>query len=402
MSRLDALLVGRETLLHEVERVSPTGGIRREAATLLGRCEQLGVEGVEKIGANVGGIDKFFAILSEFRTAILFANLGAKVRILKDEAFGQCRKNQSAYYTPDLIVTFGDLNILVEVVRASAGTPDVFTPLHRGIEERSLPFSVESFPGVGLSCPLFDGAEKKQFEKRVDEVVDELLEKLSRVRHGSTGELWIGEHLFRYKPSAKGYAAGGVTAVHWIDDEKHENNLLKALHFKAKKQPKLPIAWQGVPFVVAYENWETECDDLRVLSTLTGTRTAYVGLKPPPVNHPPKVMAAWNSPWRRLLQEWDYGPDAECRILRCGAEPHRGICNHNSDIENTSHPEHYGAFDGCDWAQNLSGVLVLHSRYKIQWLPNPFAEEAIRELRLLDLGLSIEKLGSHHPDLLKL
>ncbi len=403
MSRLQALFSGREKQLQKVEHAFPEGGVQREAELLLERCEQLGIEGVDKFGSDVGSTDKFMSMLSEVRTAILFAGLGAKVRILKDAEFGR----QSACYTPDLIVSFGDLNILVEVFRSNSGAPDVGTPLHRGIEKRGLPFSVEYILGRDLSVPGFGHEERKKHEDLTKEVLEEVLEKLSVLPPDSAGEIVIGEHRFLYKPSPldRGYAAGGVTMAHYVNIEDHKEKLLKDLKRKADRRASLKSHphLHRIPFIVAYENWEPELRELYVLSTLTGMRTSCLGMKPPPVDHPPKVMAAWNSPWQRLLREWDYGPDAECRLIRCGDEPHRGRCHHKPDVGSTSGDEpHYGAFDGCDWAQNLSGVLVIHSRHKIQWLPNPFAAEAIRELRLLDLGLSIEKLGSHHPDLLKL
>lgn len=397
-----------------MEHAFPEGGVQHEAEDLLERCEQLGIEGVDKVTTDVDTIQKLFPVFCEIRTAILFARLGAKVRILKDLEFGRDRRGKHAPYTPDLIVSFGDLEVLVEVRQSNPGTPDVFTPLDRGLKERGLPFVVEYRPGIELSRPVFGHNEKTRIEKRVDEVVAEVLEKLNRVPHDSTGEIVIGEHRFPYMPDAtdRGYAAGGVTQAHYVNIEAHKKELLKGLKCKAGRRTSLPPHLDRTPFIVAYENWEPALRELYVLSSLTGMRTSYGGMKPPPADHPPKVLAAWNSPWQRLLQEWDYGPDSECRLIRCGVLhggqcEHNpdigGKCKHNPDVRSTSGSEpHYGAFDGCDWAENLSGVLVIHSRHKVQWLPNPFAAEAIRELRLLDLGLSIEKLGSHHPDLLKL
>lgn len=403
MSRLEALFVGRENHLEAVEHAFPEGGVRREAELLLAQCDQLGIEGAGKFGSNVGSSDKFMSMLSEVRTAILFARLGAKVIILQDEVFGRPRKNQPPYYAPDLWVTFGDLNILVEVFRSNPGAPDVATPLHRGIEKLGLPFRVEYRLGRDLSVPGFGREERKKNEDLTNEVIEEVLEKLRVLPPGCKGEIQVGEHRFLYEPSRiqRGYAAGGVTKAHWVDIEEHQKKLLQDLKRKADRRAGLPPQYQGTPFVVAYENWEPELSELRVMTTLTGSRTSYLGMKPPPVKHPAEVMAAWNSPWRRLLQEWDYGPDAKCRILRCGVL-HGGQCQHNPGAVSTGNiRNHYGAFDGSDWAKNLSGVLVVHGRYAIQWLPNPFAAEAIRELRLLDLGLSIGQEGAPHPNTLE-
>lgn len=403
MSRLRALLAGRQDFLQEVEEALPEGGVRRrEAEDLLERCEQLGIEGVDKFSPDVSNMDKLFPVFAEIRTAILFARLGAKVRILKDQEFGRNRGGKPAPYTPDLIVSINDMDILVEVRQSSPGTPDLFTPLDRGIKERGLPIIVEYRLGIELSRPVFRGTEVQGCQNRVKEVVAEVIEKLSMEPNGSTGEIVIGEHRFAYKPSLDpGYVAGGVAKPHYVNIEEHTKKLLRDLEHKANKRPILPPKRRGTPFIVACENWEPGLSELCVLSTLTGMRTSYCSVEPPPIDHPPKVLVAWNSPWRRLLQEWDYGPDAACRLLRCGVLP-GGPCNHNPGVGSVSGSEdHYGAFDGSKWAENLSGVLIIHGRHNTQWLPNPFAAEEIRELRLLDLGLSIEKLGSHHPDYLE-
>jgi hypothetical protein len=59
--------------------------------------------------------------------------------------------------------------------------------------------------------------------------------------------------------------------------------------------------------------------------------------------------------------------------------------------------ENYGAYLEQSWAADLSGVLVAHeSGTRIQWLPNPFARPAIRDPRLLKIGLPLDKLGFSH------
>jgi hypothetical protein len=406
MSRLRILFEGREKQLEAVEHaLQGQWLLRDETEHLLAQCEQLGIEGVGKIGSDVGSAGKFNPVLSEVRAAILFARLGAKVSILRDQEFG-CPKTGQAYYAPDLSVSFGDLEMLVEVFHSYPATPDVCTPLHRGIEKRGLPFRVTYHLGSDLSVPGFGRNEREKHEKLVKAVIEEALDKLSALPPGSTGEIQVGEHRFFYEPSTleRGYAAGSLTALHSIDANKHERKFLDDLSRKAQRRASLPSHRQRTPFVVAYVSEEPELADRHVLSALTGAR--HFSYSPPPVSHPPEVMAAWNSPWQRLLREWDYGSDAKCRILRCGVL-HGGQCQHNPGAVSTGKiHDHYGAFDGSDWAKNLSAVMVVHGPRrlrgpKIQWLPNPFAAEAIRELRLLDLGLSVDQERAPHPNTLE-
>lgn len=61
---------------------------------------------------------------------------------------------------------------------------------------------------------------------------------------------------------------------------------------------------------------------------------------------------------------------------------------------------HYGAFgdESAAWANDVSGVMVLHdSDTLLQWLPNPFAADAIADPRLLDMGFPFEMLGASSP-----
>lgn len=383
MDSLQALFTGREKHLEAVDHAHPEGGVQQEAIRLIAQCEELGIKGVNKLGSDVGSPDKFMSILSEVRTAILFARLGAKVSILQDGAFGRPRKNLQPYYAPDLSVTFGDLNILVEVFHANRGAPDVGTPLHRGIEKRGLPFRVAYHLGSDLSVPGFGREQREKHEMLVKQVVEEALDKLSALPFGSTGEIQVGEHRFLYEPSTLelGYAAGFRTAVHWINAEEHERRLLIDLERKAQRRARLPPHLERTPFVVACVSEEWELMERNVLSALTGGRIKFLDRSPPPISHPADVMAAWNCQWQPLLQEWDYGPDAELRL------------------------QDYGAFHREEWAKNLSAVMVVHGPRclrgpKIQWLPNPFAADAIREVRLLDIGLSIDKGGGTQAPLL--
>lgn len=112
---------------------------------------------------------------------------------------------------------------------------------------------------------------------------------------------------------------------------------------------------------------------MNALTALTGSRMVFTQGKPPPINHPPEFLAVWRSPWQRLLKRWDYGPNVNVRF------------------------NHYGAFFHDKWAKDLSGVLIIHRSYRVQWFPNPFAAESIREVRLLDLGLSLAQSGAAHP-----
>ena len=226
--------------------------------------------------------------------------------------------------------------------------------------------------------------ERAQAEEAVERVVEQLIAHLRTVRPGHEGSVTIDGHRFEYGPSPddEGYAAGGVTAVHFFREDEHAKKVLVELERKALKQPRLPPGSRETPFVVAYDNREGELSATTVLSALTGSRCAFSESRPGerehwkrtnPVAHPPHVMAALAGPWGELLDGWDFGLDADVRIRE------------------------YGALIEATWAANLSGVLFTHVLDWVQWFPNPFARPELRELRLLELGLPLGGLEPHHP-----
>jgi hypothetical protein len=132
----------------------------------------------------------------------------------------------------------------------------------------------------------------------------------------------------------------------------------------------------GTPFVVALQSNEPELRPNVVLSTLTGPRLWAPPARPAPIV--PRFEHARSRGWEPLLKEWRYIGVSEVRF-----------------------PNH-GAFgdDSVIWANDVSGVMVLHdSDTLLQWLPNPFAADAIADPRLLDIGFPFEMMGAPSPEL---
>jgi len=380
----------------------PDGIARSEAELLLERIDAANVNEGNKLATDgAASVDKFTSVVSELHCGLLFSSLGARSDLLLDDAF------RPATYTPDLLVRFPDgLQILVEVVRGSCGSPRLAERLAARVAENDLHFGIEFFLGLELSAPASTHAERSADDALCDEVAREIVAGLCTARregaiHGvlhvfkmtsglrhelgedrlalyddvvtaASGENWLGSFGFDASPTGEGVTGGGATAARIMDDVAYKKSLLAKLRKKAARRPCLPQRHLSMPYVVALQNDEIDLQPLTVLSALTGSRQVLRSPAGMPTEVPPRIAAAARAEWRDLLREWDY---IESPLLRL------------SD---------YGAFGNEEdiWASNLSGVLVTHNAGTIvQWMPNPFATEAIREPQLLHVGLPLNKLG---------
>lgn len=328
------------------------------------RCEALGVTGLEKL--NNTGLDPetLETLLSEARVAYLFARFGAKAAILGDQAFGR------EWYTPDILVQLPKLELLVEVRQATQSVPEINTLVEEVIKQHGLPFRVEYRVGPELSAPVFDRASRVRIHERAAEVVKQVAHELRSALPRSAGEIAVGEHRFLYEPSpvGDGYAASGVRGACGVDDVENAAKLRRELQRKAEKRAALPEHLRARPFIVAYDTLESAPIQYALARALTGGYGPVKDAKPA-VNLPSPRTPEWQESWQRLLMRWQLDPDAQL-------------------------PFQHGAFLTEPWAQHLSGVLVTHRGGLVQWLPNPFAAEEIREPRLLDIGLPLDKNGA--------
>ncbi|WP_148314194.1 hypothetical protein [Sorangium cellulosum] len=386
---------------------------RRRAEMLLDRAAVMDITGVEKIATDSGSLSKFINLLAELRFALLFAHVGGRVEILPDAAFG------IGYYTPDLRVTFPDrLVFLVEVIRGSSGSPDLMEDLDAALKREGIPFRVTDLLGVRLSAAAPDGRTRQENEALCKRVVHEATVGLlaahskgltdgvvhvravdSDLRHElrggrpqrlpleedvpcRPGETWVASFVFEPSTLATGYAAGGVTSGHFLDENRQRARFLRDLQNKASKRQKLPPEYASIPYLVAVQNDEHELTTISVLSALTGSRQAFPDsafepakrLQEHPIARPEPVISAARSGWGPVLEAWDYDSNVEVRFTDDGA-----YLDHR-------------------WAKELSGVIVAHGGWLLQWLPNPFATAEINDPRILRIGLPLNKLGTMAPE----
>lgn len=337
------------------------------AELLLSAAESLGVLGTEKLAQPISG-SKFTSLLSELRIANMFSRLGYSVRILSDEEFGR-----NGIYTPDLLAATSFGEILIEVASGSPGGVDMSSLIQEGLTANNLCFRTTDYLADDLSIPGVTAEERNKAEEQARTIARKFIEHLKDLSPLDRGSIQIDGTRFEYEPSPtqQGYHSGGVTAFHCVRTEKHKMKLLRELEHKASKQRKLPPEKQATPFIVAYDNREPELDPLTAHSALTGSRCCYWA--PPEMqskyyaekraSYPEDLLAALSGPWRRLMDDWDYGPHSRCYM------------------------QDFGALYEKEWAQHLSGVLLMHVPEIIQWLPNPYAAQHLRKPQLLEIQL---------------
>ncbi|WP_437798593.1 hypothetical protein [Sorangium sp. So ce693] len=381
-------------------------------------ADRLGVIGADKLGQDAGDLHKLNNLVVEVYFASLFAASGAAyVSVFPDNPIAS---------TPDLDVRLPNgLRFYVEVTRLSPGDPSIVELLQSEIETRQLPYRVEYLLGERLSLSVVSGRERGANEEVVEGVVrcgvvgllDEAIrgtkrgavhvvavpqsdgqsrlearfEAIDVEKSGfpispagtrSPVEVHMVSFIFGPPPDGEGhpgYAAGGITAAHLLNEQSQRERLVRDIRAKAEKRQKWPDELPRYPYVVAVQNDESELTPVDVLSALTGSRCAWLGdaeskkrfLERNPVTHPEEVAIAESNGWEEVLREWDFAKDADVCFVK------------------------YGSFiQEFDWVRNLAGVLVVHhSQTLIQWLPNPFARDA--DVRFAKVGLPLDKLGAH-------
>jgi hypothetical protein len=350
-----------------------------------------------------GSIEKFVNLLAEIKFALVFGAVGAHVHLLRDASFAP------AAYTPDLHVRFPDgFELLVDVVRIAGGSAPLADALRRALETNQLNYIVEQCVGRRLSVPALDWSTHKAAKELCAKVADTVADALGtvpldaggvvrifdsganlsfRVELGSEAREnlyddvtsaaspdWLGSFGFIPSPDQGASTGGGVTAAHFIDDETLGRKFIERVSTKAHKRAGLPQVHAETPFVVAFQSNEPELRPTTVLSTLTGPRHWSTQAKPDPII--PRFEHARSRGWEPLLSEWRYLGVSQVRF------------------------PNYGAFgdESATWAKDVSGVMVLHdSDTLLQWLPNPFAADAIGDPRLLDIGFPFDMLGASSP-----
>jgi len=402
---LEALFAENAAGYERVACGDPHGLARRQAEYLLERCADCSnVAGVDKLAVDGGGsIEKFVNLLAEIKFALVFGAVGARVELLGDAAF------VPAVYTPDLHVTFSDgFELLVDVVRIAGGSAPLVDAMRHALETNQLNYIVEQCVGRRLSVPAFDWSTHKAAKELCAKVADTVADALRTAPLGARGVVrifdsgaelafhvelgskareslyddvtsaaapdWLGS--FGFMPSLDQGAStgGGVTSAHFIDDETLGRKFIERVSTKARKRAGLPQEHAETPFVVAFQSNEPELRPTTVLSMLTGPRQWSTQAKPAPVL--PQFELARSRGWEPLLAEWRYLGVSQVRF------------------------PNYGAFgdESVTWANDVSGVMVLHdSDTLLQWLPNPFAADAIADPRLLDIGIPFEMLGASRP-----
>jgi len=267
--RLEALLRANAAGYQRIMDGDPDGIARGEAELLLERADDGNVGGLEKLATDgTAGVSKFVNVVAELRFALLFGSLGARSDLLPDGAFGP------GMYSPDLLVQLRDgMQILVEVIRGSSGSPRLAEALSAQLLERDLPFTVEHFLGNELSIPASTHAEHAASDRLCAEVANEIAIGLSVAwRSGITdgllrvfrnavglrhelsqersalygvamvggGETWIGSFGFELSVTGQGSAGGGVTSAHITGNAKCGERFLRNVREKAEKRNRIP------------------------------------------------------------------------------------------------------------------------------------------------------------------
>jgi hypothetical protein len=404
---LEELLQHEPRLLAEIARQDPYFDRRREYERLLAAARGLPITGLEKLARDSGDPKKFENLAAELKIAVLLARHGASVSILRDRVSGD-------RYEPDLCAEFANgTRLMVEVSRFSAGDPAFTEGLD--VVAAKTHYRLTYHLGPPLSGAAIGHKSRKQATERVRLCLETVERELLRI--SPTGPRGGALHVFAGSPMGvgvvdiansplsplaeelercplrlatvwfepvremSGYCGGGVTAANILDAQGHKRNLLAKLKEKCARSARLNADASRCSFAVAIQNDEWSCRPQYVRAALTGSRLfptrwpSTIGFRPRE-KYPEAFAAADQQGWEPLLRRLKYGLDA--RVL--------------FSMEDEE-PQQLGAYWSCEWARDLSAVLVLHGSSVVQWLPNPWARSGRNDPSLLNVGLPLEPDG---------
>jgi hypothetical protein len=342
---------------------------------LLQEASRLSVSGYEKIASDTkGNTTKIESLLSEILTANLFANLGASVKLLKDNEFNP--DGEDNVYTPDLLISFENgLKVLAEVTSTESGLMDIHNCLSKLIKEHHIPFEIQPIIGeaeetievqelqvvIGLGKPGIDSKDKYAQEKLSNNVIEKAIDHLKNFRPDQSGivifrdkdtkpEIYLSKENFKnaiefqnflmcfeFKPThdGKGYVKGCIYGGHLYDGKQQERYFLKRLKqkkstriTKKNKYTRLPKEYRSYPFLIIYHIHEFSILPDITLSALTGSRNAYSNefsesricqMKHDsnlslPTEIRNAIDKAYTNGWKPTLDHWDYGQDSTVEL----------------------------------------------------------------------------------------
>jgi hypothetical protein len=397
---LEQLFAHNKPFLEKITQDDPHGFVRFRAERVISEALKAGIIGVDKLVSDSGGdCRKFKNLTHEVMVALCLQRLPANVSLLGDCAFGP-----APIYTPDLEITTADARtILVEVTCRSSGATAISIPIREMIEKGKFPFRISYTLGSALSSSAIEFNNREIQENIVQKTIELATRELTRLSTspGASGlitirdpdkaaEITLGVEIdgawdavlesrdfiacFHFEPTTdgKGYAAGGITGVHFIPDDEMVSAFLRDIERKAKKRDKLPNEKRNFPFIVVYVSEEQDLMPQITSSALTGQTTWLASAtseeqkrwvassrdkKPKPVRE--AIELAYQNQWGSTLDDWGHGLEGLMAFHKDGLY-----------LDAVHMPE-------SAWGRNLTGVLILRNNgTHLQWLPNPFSEDA--------------------------
>ncbi|WP_437798929.1 hypothetical protein [Sorangium sp. So ce693] len=407
---IERLFANNRRLLASIAKDDPHGFARWRGELVISQALKAGVAGVDKLVRDSGGnCSKFINLTHEVMVALCLQRLPANVSILDDCAFGS-----APIYTPDIeISTIDGRAILVEVTCRSNGATAMDLLVHEMVKNGQFPFRISYALGPALSSSAISHDDRKIQEETAQRVIELATREFAKLSAtpapglitirapeqapeitlgAGVDEAWdaawgSGDIIacFRFEPTTagEGYASGGVTSARILPDDELRSAFLHDIKRKAVRRENLPAEKRKLPFVVAYVSEEWALRPGMTNSALTGHRAwlssatnaerkSWVASSR--AKRKKEVQAAieraYQNGWGSTLDDWGHGSEGLMAFYKDGL------------YLDAVHMHDFA------WGSKLTGVVVLRNNgTHIQWIPNPFSEDASTTSWLQEVGL---------------
>lgn len=309
--------------------------------------------------------DKLVALESELFFAKEFGKLGFSVTFISDSD-REWYKGKQQTPSPDLLVEKDGEKILIEVARISDDETR-FEIQDRLIKiVRQTGFAITIQYSKEFSVPAICHKSREVRHKQIDEFVREFTKAIPLINANVLPEeknILGCKVKFEKSCHNYGYFRGGLTAVLISPHEDIEPHIKRILKNKAEKREKFSDVQKNIPYLVALDIQQKDFwVEHHLTSLLFGGRryigelskTREVGI--PYFSEPQSVKLAKERGWEEYLKSIGFDPNSD-NPINPDTEPAILLNNHII-------------------SKNLTGVIV-RNREKLEFVPNPFAEEII-------------------------
>jgi len=299
---------------------------------------------------------KFESTISELEIARLLSHKGKEVELLPDSFL--------ATKSPDMIVKDANGEYYVEVMRLSddEASEIIFDGIRSSISNLDRPVYVDVNLPEDLSLPVTLHNERRLKEDKARRVIQQFNKQIATANLGKLPTAISIEGVIFELIESPSKSGPRLLKSQWIAVPlgKYVERIRYITTLKAQKRSSWVEDHLNKKYIIAVDCEQRMLDKAYVDEALLGFTTTYLPDMAPKASVPTKITLAEGKGWSSFLKKVHLIPTANTIFTSYGAFLTDPICKH------------------------VSGVLVRMGSRDPYFLPNPFAEPAINDPRLVN------------------